>query len=175
MKMVKIIFIIMIYSNNLYAQKQKTLTIGAVSDFPISEKLYYNYGVGAEASLMINTPNAKNFIFTLSALQYQFNTYSFPSTSPVQIKKIENRPFVRTTIGKLIKASEKVFFNVQGGFGMGDAGRTQSSYIQPTFLVGPAFILPIKEKYCTKLHGSFGYFASGFFINFGAAFGFKFK
>ncbi len=173
--MVKILFFLsFICTNAIYAQKQKTLTIGAVSDFPISEKLYYNYGVGAEASLIINTPNAKNFIFTLSALKYQFYIYSFPSTSLVQLKKIDNRPFIRTTIGKLIKVNEKIFFNLQGGFGMGDAGRTQSSYIQPTFLAGPTFILPIREKYCTKLHGSFGYFAGGIFVNVGAAFGFKF-
>jgi hypothetical protein len=63
---------------------------------------------------------------------------------------------------------------VQGGFGFGYAARGQSSYIQPTFLAGPTIILPIKEKYCTKLNACFGYFAGGGFVNIGAAFGFKF-
>jgi hypothetical protein len=176
MKLFKTLLLIFLCANISYAQKSKVLNIGAIADFPISKKLYYNYGVGAEASLLINTPNTKNFIFTFSALQYQFYAYDYDlSTIPAtQIKKTKNDFFLRTTIGKLIQIKDKFFFNVQGGFGIGNAGRVQSSQIQPIFLAGPTFILPIKEKYCVKLHGSVGTFASGFFINVGAAFGFKF-
>ncbi len=176
MKILKILILFFICANQLYAQKQKTLSIGVISDIPVSKKLYYNYGIGAELSYLLNTPTAKNYIFTFSALQYQSDTYIYDlSTIPAtQIKKTKSDFFLRTTIGKLIEIKDKFFFNVQGGFGFGYAGRGQSSYIQPTFLAGPTVILPIKEKYCTKLHASFGYFAGGGFVNVGGAFGFKF-
>jgi hypothetical protein len=176
MKTLKVLILFLICTNILYAQKSKILIIGAVSDFPISKKLYYNYGIGAELSYVLNTPNAKNFIFTFSALQYQSDTHIYDlSTIPAtQIKTTKNDFFLRATIGKLIQIKDKFFFNVQGGFGIGYVGRGQSSEIQPTFLVGPTIILPIKEKYRTKLHAAVGTFAGGLFINAGAAFGFTF-
>jgi hypothetical protein len=173
MKILKALTLLLICTNILYAQKSKKLTLSAVSDFPISKKFYYNYGLGVEASYIINTPTAKNYIFTFSALQYQSYYYSFPSTSPVEMKNNVKESFLRTTVGKLIQVNDKLFINVQGGLGIGYAAVQQKSKTQLTFLAGPTIILPIKEKYCIKLNASFGYFAGGGFVNVGAAFGFK--
>ena len=52
--------------------------------------------------------------------------------------------------------------------------RKSRSYVYPTFLVGATIILPVKEKYRTKLHAAVGTFTGGLFINVGAAFGFTF-
>jgi hypothetical protein len=174
MKYIKTLLLAILFASTAYCQKSKTLCIGVVSDFPISEKLFYNYGIGAEASLIINTANVKNVVLAFSALQYQFYYYSFPILGAEQERFVRNKPFYRLTIGKHIKVSGKLFFNAQAGFAIGEVARGQSSQIQPTFLIGPTIIFPIKEKYCLKLHGSFGTFAGGFFANMGAAFGFKF-
>jgi hypothetical protein len=176
MKIIKTLFLLLICTNILYAQKPRMFNIGAVADFPISKRLYYNFGVGAEASVIINTANAKNFIFSFSALRYQFFKTNYDSDGMggvVAVKKTITNPFLRLTIGKFITVKDKLFFNVQGGFGIGRAGEIQSSVIQPTFLIGPTVILPIKETYRLKLNSYVGSFAGGFFVNVGAAFGFK--
>jgi hypothetical protein len=174
MKKLRIIGLFIICTNVLYAQKQKTLFVNAVSDFPISKKLSFNYGVGAEVSLLIDKQNVKNLMFAFSVLQYQSYYYGLPLLSGEQVRFSRNELFYRLTIGKLFKASNKLFFNGQVGFGIGDAIRPQISQIQPTFLLGPAVILPIQEKYFVKLHAAFGTIGEAVFVNIGAAFGFKF-
>jgi hypothetical protein len=176
MKYIKTLLLAILFANTSYSQKPKTITIGAIADFPISKKVYYNYGIGAEAALVINTTNVKNFVFTLSALQYQYDYYTpMPlSSGTVFIKSLKKNSFFRLTIGKHFKVYNKLFVNAQAGFGIGSAVGGQSSQIEPTFLIGPALILPIKEKYNAKLHAAIGAFAGGVFVNVGAAFGFKF-
>jgi hypothetical protein len=174
MKHIKTLLLAMLFTNTSYCQKSKTIYIGAVSDFPISKKLNYDFGIGVEATLLLNYSNLKNFTLSLSAQRLQVKNYIYQGLNADYKLVTGYVPFVRVNVGKLYKVTNKLFFNAQVGFGLGKIANSQLSEIQPTFLLGPAVILPIKEKYCVKLHSSLGAFGSAFFVNMGAAFGFKF-